>query len=161
MWVGLTASDLVSHFAEDHKTDLKFEDISAPVDRDITLSTCTVCQAQFYTRDPSILATHLLDHEMGPDMKMFTQCCRICFSMKGSLTPVNNPSQHFEEVHSRSNTSSHHITVKEEEDEALPNIHVEAALKTQIDEDSQPCPFYGDTQDTKNSACHTPGQLPA
>ena len=142
-WVGQTASELVSHVTEDHQTDLKFEDISAPGNQYITLSICTVCQAQFYTRDPSILATHLLDHELGPDMKKFIQCCRICFSMKGSMTPVKNPGLHYEEVHCSSNIITHHTTMKEEKVEAL-------ALTTQIDDDSQPCSYCGETQDTKN-----------
>ena len=37
-WVGRIATELVKHVAEDHKTDLKFENISAPGDQDITLS---------------------------------------------------------------------------------------------------------------------------
>merc|ERR1712129_301841 len=91
---------------QDHKIDLKFEDIPPPEDQNIILSICSVCQAQFFTSDPSILATHLLDHDMGPDMKQILKCCRICFSVKDSISPVENGEEHCKQIHNGSRTTS-------------------------------------------------------
>jgi len=71
------------------------------------------------------------------------------------MTTVENPGQHYQEVHCSSVNSTYSIMKKEEDEDpaistALPCMQKEVALKTQIVKDSQACPYCGDTVDTKD-----------
>ncbi|XP_023329147.1 uncharacterized protein LOC111701899 isoform X3 [Eurytemora carolleeae] len=45
---------------------------------EMKMSICKICKMKILTGDAVILATHLLDHDLGPDTSQFKNCCRIC-----------------------------------------------------------------------------------
>merc|ERR1719319_337160 len=68
--------------------------VTAPPDGDVVMSVCSVCTAQFYTQDPAVLATHLANHEIGINLKLFHTFCRIC-----GMHPEDNIENHFKTAH--------------------------------------------------------------
>ena len=159
-WYGQTAAELVSHADQEHNIDLKFKDVPAPVDQDTSLSICTVCQAQFYSRDPSMLATHLLDHDLGPDMGLFLLCCRICYSVRGEKDLVKDLDNHNEKVHFITTKKFGKIKVEEEPTKKQNKC---PKVKTNRTEENssincQPCPYCGDIIDPDKIPFHVSTQ---
>jgi len=76
VWVSFSVEDLAAHLSKSH-VDQECK-VSAPPDGEVMMSVCTVCEAQFYTKDPAVLATHLLDHDMDLNLDMYRTFCRLC-----------------------------------------------------------------------------------
>eukprot|EP00092_Neocalanus_flemingeri_P016933 GFUD01018312.1.p1 GENE.GFUD01018312.1~~GFUD01018312.1.p1 ORF type:complete len:1199 (+),score=288.84 GFUD01018312.1:311-3598(+) len=157
-WFGQTALELVSHTRQEHKIDMKFEDFPAPEDQDTSLSICSVCQTQFYSKDPAMLATHLLEHDLGPNMGLYMQLCRICYSMKGDEDPIKDLDYHNQEVHSIKTLKNSRIKV-EEDQESKPKVKEYKNKKVKSeDSECQPCPYCGDSIDRDKISFHVSTQ---
>jgi len=91
-WTSFSVEELTQHFSTCH-IDMECK-VSAPPDGDVVMSVCSVCTAQFYTLDPAVLATHLANHEIGINLKLFNTFCRMC-----GMNPEDNIEKHFKTAH--------------------------------------------------------------
>jgi len=93
-------ADLRHHFNQEHGEEIfDFAKIEIKRADDLIMNVCKICTMELYTGDPVILATHLLDHDLGPDLARFKQFCRLCIGDGKELIEIADLKEHCVQHH--------------------------------------------------------------
>jgi len=101
-------------------------------ERDLMLNVCQICKLDISSGDPVVLATHLLEHDLGPDLSKFSQYCRICL-LAGENGEIKDVKLHYSTQHCDS-TAVNHVAKKPKIEDSSKLDKVKQTHRNQIED---------------------------